>query len=38
MVSLMVNETKVTSTNAFIDHLFDLESDKESKFDQRTLF
>ena len=33
-----VNETKVTSRNAFIDNFFALESEKESKDDERTLF
>ena len=33
-----VNETKVTSRNAFIDNLFALENNKKSKKDKRTLF
>ena len=33
-----INEIKVTSTNIFIDNLFALESEKESKNDERTLF
>ena len=36
--ALRINETKVTSKNAFIDNLFALESEKESKNDERTLF
>ena len=34
----MVNEAKLTSRNAFIDKLFELESEKGSKDDERTLF
>ena len=36
--ALRVNRTKVTLTNPFIDNLFALENEKESKNDQRTLF
>ena len=36
--ALRVNETKVTSRNAFIDNLSALESEKESKNGERTLF
>ena len=36
--TLRVNETKVTSRNAFIEKLFVLECEKESKNDERTLF
>ena len=36
--TLRVNETKVTPRNAFIDSLFALKRDKESKNDKRTLF
>ena len=36
--TLRVNEIKVTSTNGFIDNLFPLESEKESKKDEGTLF
>ena len=36
--ALRVNETKVTSRNAFIDNLLALESEKGSKNDERTLF
>ena len=35
---LKVNKTKVTLRNAFIDNLFALESEKELKNDERTLF
>ena len=38
MRALRVNETKVTSRNAFIDNIFALESEKESRNDERTLF
>ena len=38
MRALRVNETKVISRNAFIDNLFALEREKESKNDERTLF
>ena len=34
----MVNETIVTSRNAFIDKLFELESEKGSEEDEKTLF
>ena len=34
----MVNRTKVTLRNAFIDNLFALESEKESKNEKRALF
>ena len=36
--ALSVNEINVTSRKAFIDHLFALENEKESKYDQRTLW
>ena len=36
--ALKVNETKITSINAFIDNLFALESQKESKNDEKTVF
>ena len=36
--ALRVNETKVTSTNVFIDNHFALESEKELKNDKRSLF
>ena len=36
--ALRVNETKVTLRNAFIDNLFALESQKEPKNNERTLF
>ena len=35
---LRVNETTVTSRNAFTDNLFALESERESKNSKRTLF
>ena len=38
MHSLRVNETKVTLRNAFISDHFALGGEKESKFDERTLF
>ena len=38
MRTLRVNETNVTSRKAFIDNLFALESEKESKNDKRTFF
>ena len=38
MYALRVSETKVTTRNAFIDNIFALESEKESKNDERTLF
>ena len=38
MLALKVNETKVDSSNAFIIILFALESEKESKNDEGTLF
>ena len=38
MRALRVNETKVTLRNAFIDNIFALESEKQSKNDERTLF
>ena len=38
MRALRVNETKVTLRNAFIDNIFALESEKESKNDERNLF
>ena len=37
-LALTVNEVKVTWTKAFIDHIFALESEEESKSHQRTLF
>ena len=36
--ALRIDETKVTSRNAFIDNIFALEGGKESKYDQRILF
>ena len=36
--TLRVNGTKRTSESAFIVHLFSLESQKESKYTQGTLF
>ena len=36
--ALRVNETKVTSRNAFIDNLFGLESRRKSKNDKKTFF
>ena len=38
MHALGVNETKVTSRNAFIDNLFPLESGKESENDKTIHF
>ena len=38
MRTLKVNETKVTSPNAFIDNIFALESEKESKKEERILY
>ena len=38
MRALRANETKVTMGNGFIDNIFALESEKESKNDERTLF
>ena len=38
MDALRVNGTKVTLRNAFIDNPFALESDKDSKNEERTLF
>ena len=38
MPTLKFNETKFTSRNAFIDNLFALESEKEFKIDEGTLF
>ena len=38
MRTLRVNETKVTSRNAFIDNFFALESEKEPKNDEKSLF
>ena len=37
VLTLRVNEVKVTSRNAFLDHFFALEIEKDSKYDQRTL-
>ena len=34
----MVNETKTTSRNAFINNVFALKSEKESRNDKKTLF
>ena len=34
----MINEIKVTLRNTFMDHLFALESEKESKSDKKTPF
>ena len=34
----MVNETKATSRNAFINNVFALKSEKESRNDKKTLF
>ena len=36
MCALRVNETKLTSGNAFIVDLFPLGGEKESKYDERT--
>ena len=36
--AVRVNETKITSRNNFIDNLFTLKSEKESKNFKRTLF
>ena len=36
--ALRVNETKVTLRNAFIDNLFALKNEKESKINERNLF
>ena len=38
MRALRVNESKLTSTNAFVFNIFALESENESKDDQKTLF
>ena len=38
MHTLKVNETKVNLRNSFIEKLFALESDVESKNDERNLF
>ena len=38
MRAVRVNETKVISRNAFIDNLFPLKSEKETKNDETTLF
>ena len=38
MRALRVNETKLTSRNAFIVNIFALESEKEPKNDEKTLF
>ena len=38
MRTLRVNGTKVTSIKAFIENLFQIEIDKESRHDKRTLF
>ena len=38
MRALRVNKTKVTSRNTFIDNLFALESERESKNDEKSLF
>ena len=38
MRALRVNETRVTSRNAFIDNPFALEHEKEPKNDERTFF
>ena len=38
MRSLRVNETKFTLRNAFILDLFVLRGEKESKYNERTLF
>ena len=38
MRALRVNKTKVTSRNTFIDKLFALESERESKNDEKSLF
>ena len=38
VLTLRVNEIEITLRNGFIDHLFALESDKESKADQGSLF
>ena len=37
-INLKKKQTKVTSRNAFIDNLFALESEKESKNDERIFF
>ena len=34
----MINETKITSINSFIDNIFELSSEKDSKNDEKTLF
>ena len=34
----MINEIKVTVRNPFIDNLLTLESEKDSKNDEKTLF
>ena len=34
----MVNETKATSRNDFINNVFALKSEKESRNDKKTLF
>ena len=36
--TLRFNETKVSLRNAFIDNLFTIKCDKESKYDKETLF
>ena len=38
MRALRANETKVALKNAFIVNLFSLDSEKESKNDEKTLF
>ena len=38
MRALRVNKTKVTSRNTFIDNLFALERERESKNDEKSLF
>ena len=38
MRTLRVNETKATSRNTFIDNFFALESEEETKTNERTFF
>ena len=38
MCILRVNETKVTPRKAFLDNAYELESEKESKKEERTIF